>query len=175
MQSWQRREGPPFCCHFSALFSTACWREGHRAEGQLPLHPTLPSCPNFCHPSLWNLALTWERRMVSDVQQVPAPWKPIFSSQNIPFWLFWGAVTVQSEHHTTPRLAVTKPIFCLELDWLKNFLAKPCNETKKWHMEERAGGELLSHCFPGNMTKKRRGSGGGAEVSESMKTDHNCD
>lgn len=148
MRSWQRREGPPFCCHFWLLFSSACWREGHWAEGQLPLHPTLPSCPNFCRPSLWNAALTWERRMVSDVQQVAAPWKPLFSLQNIPFWPFWGAVSAQSEHHTTPGPAVTKPIFCLVLDWLKNFLAKPCNETKKVTHRRKGRGWASITLFP---------------------------
>lgn len=88
MWSWQRRVGLLFCCHFWMLFSVVCWRGQARVWGQLPLCPILPSCPNFCCLSLWNSPLTWEQRIGSSAQQVPAPWKPLFSPQNIPFCSF---------------------------------------------------------------------------------------
>lgn len=88
MWSWQRRIGLLFCCHFWPLFSAVCWRGQAWGWGQLPLCPILPSCPNFCCLSLWNGPLTWEQRIGSSEQQVPAPWKPLFSPQNIPFCSF---------------------------------------------------------------------------------------
>lgn len=92
---------------------------GEGLEGSYLHSPSVPSSPNFCCPALWNLNLMQNQRMVIHVQQVPVPWKPPFSPQNIPFYPFWRPVTGQSRHHTTPGRAMTKPMFCLLLDWLK--------------------------------------------------------
>lgn len=88
-------------------------------QGRYLRSPSFPSSSNFCCPVLWNLGLKQDQRMMIHVQQVPVPWKPPFPSQNIPFYPFWRPVTGQSRHHTTPGQAMTKPIFCLLLDWLK--------------------------------------------------------
>lgn len=123
---WQQLAGPFLCCHFWLLFSLSTRKGqsrgasggagGGAATSAAPLSPSLP---NFCCPALWNLNLMQKQRMVIHVQQVPVPWKPPFCPQNIPFYPFWRPVTGKTRHHTTPGQAVTKPIFCLLLDWLK--------------------------------------------------------
>lgn len=62
-------------------------------QGSYLRSPSFPSSSNFCCLVLWNLGLTQDQRMVIHVQQVPVPWKPPFSPQNIPFYPFWRPVT----------------------------------------------------------------------------------
>lgn len=120
MNIWRHLVGPFSCCHFWLLFFFFPRREQSQGlEGSYLHSPAVPSSSNFCCPVFWNLSLMQNQRMVSHVQQVPVPWKPPFSPQNIPFYPFWRPVTRQSRHHTTPGQAMTKPIFCLLLDWLK--------------------------------------------------------
>lgn len=118
MHIWQHLVGPFLCCHFWLLFSLSPRREQSRG-GLRAATSAVPSSPNFCCPALWNLNLMQNQRMVIHVQQVPVPWKPPFPPQNIPFYPFWRAVTGKTRHHTTPGQAMTKPIFCLLVDWLK--------------------------------------------------------
>lgn len=56
--------------------------------------------------------------MVIHVQQVPVPWKPPFSPQNIPFYppphptpLFEGLSALASRRHTTRGLSHDKAYF----------------------------------------------------------------
>lgn len=174
MWSWQRRIGLLFCCHFWPLFSAVCWRGQARVWGQLPLCPILPSCPNFCCLSLWNGPLTWERRIGSSAQQVPAPWKPLFSPQNIPFCSFED-LSLCKASITRPRAQRDKAAF-LPYPWLiKKLLSKNMlQDKKKWHTEERPEGEARSRSFPGNI-RESTGAVGGREARPSMKMDYNSD
>lgn len=118
---WRYLAGP-FYAFTSAPYSSSPPPGEHRVgglQGSYLRSSFFPSSSNFCCPVLWNLGLTQDQRMVIHVQQVPVPWKPPFSPKNIPFYPFWRPVTGQSRHHTTPGQAMTKPIFCLLLDWLK--------------------------------------------------------
>lgn len=114
---WRYLAGPFLCFHFWPLFFLSP-QENTELGGYLR-SPSFPSPSNFCCPVLWNPGLMQDQRMVIHVQQVPVPWKPQFSPQNIPFYPFWRPVTGQSRHRTTPGQAMTKPIFCLLLDGLK--------------------------------------------------------
>lgn len=103
--------------------------------------------PSFFLAVFWKLGPCRCSRVAADVNKWQLHGNRPFPPKIFLFSL-WGAVTVPCDCRTTHHPTMTKPIFWLVLDWLKNFYSKTMLKDKKVTPGKKSRGKGFTRQFP---------------------------